>query len=79
MFKMSDEIRDKYGYPEFTDLTKRQVFGLTSAKLYGIDPGACYTSFQADAISQYRREADGELGEGRYAASRPLMPLWPPG
>ncbi len=73
MFKMSDEIRDMYGYPEFTDQVKRQVFGLTSAKLYGIDPGACYTSFKGDAISQYRREADQELGPGRFAAIRPIM------
>ena len=73
MFKLSDEIRDKYQYPEFTDLTKRQVFGLTSAKLYGIDPGACYTSFKTDAIARYRREADQELGEGRFASIRPLM------
>lgn len=73
LFKISDEIRDKYGYPDFTDTVKRQVFGLTSAKLYGIDPGACYTSFQADAIAQYRKEADAELGEGRFAQFRPLM------
>jgi predicted TIM-barrel fold metal-dependent hydrolase len=73
MFKMSDEIRDMYGYPVFDDQVKRQVFGLTSAKLYGINPGACYTSFKADAIAKYRREADEELGEGRFAAIRPLM------
>jgi hypothetical protein len=60
-------------YPDFTDQVKRQVFGLTSAKLYGIDPGACYASFKADAIAQYRQEADEELGQGRFAAFRPLM------
>jgi predicted TIM-barrel fold metal-dependent hydrolase len=73
MFKMSDEIRDKYMYPDFTDQVKREVFGLTSAKLYGINPGACYTSFKGDAISQYRKEADAELGEGRFASHRPIM------
>jgi hypothetical protein len=73
MFKISDEIRDMYGYPDFTDQVKRQVFGLTSAKLYGIDPGACYASFKADAIARYRKQADEEIGEGRYAAIRPLM------
>jgi hypothetical protein len=73
MFKISDELRDKYGYPEFTDLTKRQIFGLTSAKLYGIDPGACYTTFKTDAIAQWRREQDHEIGEGRFAMRRPLI------
>ena len=73
MFKLSDEIRDKYQYPVFDDAVKRRVFGLTSAKLYGIDPGACYTSFKSDAIAQYRQEADEEIGEGRFASIRPLM------
>ncbi|HKP62194.1 MAG TPA: amidohydrolase family protein [Polyangiales bacterium] len=73
MFKMSDEIRDKYGYPDFTDQVKRQVFGLTSAKLYGINPGDCYASFKGDAIAKYRKEADEEFGEGRFAAIRPVM------
>jgi uncharacterized protein len=73
MFKISDQIRDQYGYPDFTDDLKRKAFGLTSAKLYGIDPGACYTSFQYDTIAQWRREQNEELGEGRYVARRPLM------
>jgi predicted TIM-barrel fold metal-dependent hydrolase len=73
MFKLSDQIREQNGYPEFTDLMKRQVFGLTSAKLYGIDPGACYTSFQTDGIARYRRELQEQYGEGQFAARRPLM------
>jgi predicted TIM-barrel fold metal-dependent hydrolase len=73
MFQMSDQIRDMYGYPEFTDQTKREIFGLTSAKLYGINPGACYTSFATDGIAQYRKEADYEYGEGRFASIRPIM------
>lgn len=73
MFKISDEIREQYGYPEFTDQVKRQVFGLSGAKLYGLDPGACYTSFKTDGIAQYRREADEEFGQGRFARFRPVM------
>jgi predicted TIM-barrel fold metal-dependent hydrolase len=73
MFKLSDQIREQNGYPEFTDLTKRQVFGLTSARLYGINPGDCYTTFQTDGIARYRRELQEQYGEGQYAARRPLM------
>jgi predicted TIM-barrel fold metal-dependent hydrolase len=73
MFKISDQIRDQYGYPDFTDTVKRQVFGLTSAGLYGINPGDCYTSFQTDAIARYRKEMDAEVGENRWVARRPLM------
>jgi hypothetical protein len=30
-------MREKYGYPEFTDDAKRRILGLNSAKLYGIN------------------------------------------
>jgi predicted TIM-barrel fold metal-dependent hydrolase len=73
MFKISDEIRDQYGYPDFTDAIKRQVFGLTSARLYGIDPTGCYASFQTDGIAQYRKQMDEEEGINRWVARRPLM------
>lgn len=73
MFKISDEVRDMYGYPDFTDQVKRQIFGLTSADLYGINPKACYTTFMGDGIAQWRKEADEEYGAGRYTAMRPLM------
>jgi hypothetical protein len=62
-----------YGYPDFTDDMKRGVFGLTSAKLYGINPADCYTSFQTDGIARYRKEMDQEEGENRWVARRPLM------
>jgi len=73
MFKISDQIRDMYGYPDFTDDVKRGVFGLTSAKLYGVNPGACYTSFQTDAIARYRKQMDEEEGVNRWVARRPLL------
>jgi predicted TIM-barrel fold metal-dependent hydrolase len=73
MFKISDEIRDAQQYPDFTDQVKRQVFGLTSARLYGINPGDCYTSFKYDTIAQYRQQMDVEEGENRWVARRPLL------
>lgn len=73
MFKLSDEIRDANQYPDFTDQVKRQVFGLTSARLYGINPGDCYTSFKYDQIAKYRQEMDHEEGINRWVARRPLI------
>ena len=34
-FQIPDELRQKYGYPELTE-AKRNILGLNSAKLYGI-------------------------------------------
>lgn len=36
-FQIPEDMRRKYGYPEFTDEDKRKVLGLNSARLYGID------------------------------------------
>ena len=36
-FQIPEEMRRKYGYPEFTDEHKRKILGLNSARLYGID------------------------------------------
>lgn len=35
-FQIPEAMREKYGYPELTERTKRKILGLTSAKLYGI-------------------------------------------
>ena len=36
-FQIPEDMRRKYGYPEFTDEHKRKILGLNSARLYGID------------------------------------------
>ena len=36
-FQIPEDMRRKYGYPEFTQEDKRKVLGLNSARLYGID------------------------------------------
>lgn len=36
-FQIPEEMRRRYGYPEFTAEHKRKILGLNSARLYGID------------------------------------------
>jgi uncharacterized protein len=36
-FQIPEDLRRKYGYPEFTQEHKRKILGLNSARLYGID------------------------------------------
>ena len=36
-FQIPEDMRRKYGYPEFTEEAKRKILGLNSARLYGID------------------------------------------
>ncbi len=37
-FQIPEALRERYGYPELTDAAKRKILGLTSARLYGIEP-----------------------------------------
>ncbi len=36
-FQISAELQERHGYPELTDELKADIFGLTSARLYGIE------------------------------------------
>ena len=36
-FQIPEDMRKKFGYPEFTTDAKRKILGLNSAKLYGIN------------------------------------------
>lgn len=36
-FRIPEELRERYGYPEITEADKRKILGLNSARLYGIE------------------------------------------
>lgn len=53
-FQISEEFQEKYGYPAITDDIRAKVFGLSSAKIYGIDPVQTAATRRTDAIGQAR-------------------------
>ena len=66
-FQIPEELREKYGYPEFTEQAKRKILGLTSAKLYGIkalDTGA-YRAVPKDYESRMTEELKAALEFGQ--------------
>ncbi len=54
--KMTDELMEKYKYPELTDEIKNQILGLNAAKLFGIDVKAKRQAIKADKLTQLREE-----------------------
>ena len=48
-FKIPEKIRERWGYPELDEQAKRNILGLTSAKLYGLEPrlGSAYKPIPA--------------------------------
>lgn len=64
---ISPEFQQTYGYPELTDAIKAKIFGLNSAKLYGIDPAAKLCTVNAGQLAMLKRNLDGEFGDRRWA------------
>ncbi|NND45965.1 MAG: amidohydrolase family protein [Xanthomonadales bacterium] len=61
-FQISDEFQDRFGYPRISDAVRAKVFGLSAARIYGIEPERATRAAQADAVgrarAQYLAEAD---------------------
>jgi predicted TIM-barrel fold metal-dependent hydrolase len=61
-FQISEAFQERYGYPALTDDIRAKVFGLSSARIYGIDPVARDRSQAVDALGRakanYARSPD---------------------
>jgi predicted TIM-barrel fold metal-dependent hydrolase len=73
VFQISKEFQDMYGYPEFTDQIRRNVFGLTGAKLYRVDPDACRYQVSRSTLMARRQLLDERWGPRRHAISPPRI------
>jgi uncharacterized protein len=52
-FQISEELQERHGYPALTDEVKAKIFGINSARLYGIEPitGQCdLTAEEVEAV-----------------------------
>ena len=54
-FQISEAFRDQFGYPEITDEIRAKVFGLSAAKIYGIEPVQVQKAAATDAVGRARR------------------------
>ena len=73
IFKISTEFQEMYGYPEFTDQIRRNVFGLTGAKLYRVDPNKCRYKVDQSVFATYKRGLDERFGPRRHAINPPYI------
>jgi uncharacterized protein len=73
-FRLDPALAEMHGYPDFTEEVKRNMFGLTGAKLYRIDPAACRQQVSLGDIAMNKRRLDEELGPRRFAlGNRPAI------
>ncbi len=61
-FQISEEFRERYGYPEITDEIRAKVFGLSAANIYGIEPAETAAARNNDPLGRakvaYQRRPD---------------------
>src|SRR5262245_22820768 len=54
--KMTDELMEKFKYPQLTDAIKNQILGLNAARLFNVDVKAQRRQIRADKLTQLRQE-----------------------
>lgn len=53
-FQISEELRERHGYPEITPELRAKVFGLNAAKPYGIDVAAVKRAQAGDSLAELK-------------------------
>jgi len=53
-FQISNELRDRHGYPEITPALRAKILGLNGAKVYGLSAAELKKYTQRDAIARER-------------------------
>ena len=68
------EMQEQFGYPPLDATNKAKIFGLNSARIYGIDVDAKRCEIDACATAQLKRHLDEEFGPRRWAFQQPGGP-----
>ena len=69
-FRIPEEMRQRYDYPELTETAKRKILGLNSARIYGIESTdtAAYNAVPEDYESRMSDELKTVLEFGQFTA-----------
>lgn len=54
--RMTDELMNKFKYPQLSEAIKNQIFGLNAARLFNVDVKARRNAIKADKLTQLRDE-----------------------
>jgi predicted TIM-barrel fold metal-dependent hydrolase len=74
-FQISEELQERHGYPALTDEIRAKIFGINSARLYGVEPitGQCdLTAEEVEAVRASMPPAP-TYGPTTYAESAAMI------
>ena len=82
-FQISEQLRERYGYPRLTKEIRAKVLGLNAARLYGVDPVSVPCEFTRRELADVRRRVPirnalyGPTTAAAAAAFRDAHQGWP--
>jgi uncharacterized protein len=82
-FQISEELRERYGYPKLTKEIRAKILGLNAARLYGVDPVTVPCEFTRRELAEARRRLPirnavyGPATVAEAAAFRDAHQGWP--
>jgi hypothetical protein len=53
-FQISEEFRERFGYPRLTKEIRAKILGLNGARLYGVDPVTVPCEFSRKELAELR-------------------------
>jgi len=65
-FSITKQFQEQYGYPELTPAIKAKVFGLNSARIYGVAPITDTCRIDPAEMEKARQISYQQSGEGHY-------------
>jgi uncharacterized protein len=65
------DMQDQYGYPELTTERKAKIFGLNSARIYGVDPTERHCQISESQLAVLKNNLDHEIGDRRWVFDDP--------
>ena len=74
-FEITPEYQERFGYPALTPATKRRIFGLNAAEVYGLDVAGLSGSGLVATRADYRIEANPSFRTYGPASRREFLAL----
>jgi predicted TIM-barrel fold metal-dependent hydrolase len=76
-FRISEEYQERYGYPALTDATRRKIFGLNGARVYGLDVASLHgRGALHERRAAYRERRNPSFATYGPKSRREFLALW---
>jgi predicted TIM-barrel fold metal-dependent hydrolase len=73
-FQIPQELVDQHQYPQITAEVRAKIFGLNSARIFGVDVAKRRCAIEGEPTAMLKRQLDDHYGGRRHVLQQPLTP-----